>query len=91
MIQVPMARARSRMNLLAGCTPARRASPCRKEGLRSAYLTGFRLALDDGTDAVAQMDADFSHDPAKLAEMASRLETCDLVDRLALHSRRGGG
>lgn len=50
-----------------------------KEGLRSAYLTGFRLALDDGTDAVAQMDADFSHDPAKLAEMASRLETCDLV------------
>ncbi len=50
-----------------------------KEGLRSAYLTGFRIALDDGADAVAQMDADFSHDPAKVAEMASRLETCDLV------------
>ena len=50
-----------------------------KEGLRSAYLTGFRVALDDGADAVAQMDADFSHDPAKLAQMAARLETCDLV------------
>jgi dolichol-phosphate mannosyltransferase len=50
-----------------------------KEGLRSAYLTGFRLALDDGAEAVAQMDADFSHDPAKLVEMAARLETCDLV------------
>ena len=50
-----------------------------KEGLRSAYLTGFRIALDDGAEAVAQMDADFSHDPAKLVEMASRLENCDLV------------
>lgn len=50
-----------------------------KEGLRSAYLTGFRIALDDWADAVAQMDADFSHDPAKLVEMASRLENCDLV------------
>jgi len=50
-----------------------------KEGLRSAYLTGFRIALDDGAEAVAQMDADFSHDPAKLAEMAARLESCDLV------------
>jgi len=50
-----------------------------KEGLRSAYLTGFRLALDDGAQAVAQMDADFSHDPAKLVEMASHLEACDLV------------
>jgi len=50
-----------------------------KEGLRSAYLSGFRTALDDGADAVAQMDADFSHDPAKLVKMASRLENCDLV------------
>ena len=50
-----------------------------KEGLRSAYLTGFRIALDDGAEAVAQMDADFSHDPAKLVEMASHVEHCDLV------------
>jgi len=50
-----------------------------KEGLRSAYLNGFRIALDDGAEAVAQMDSDFSHDPVKLMEMASRLENCDLV------------
>ena len=34
-----------------------------KLGLRSAYLTGFGLAFDRGAEAVAQMDADFSHDP----------------------------
>lgn len=50
-----------------------------KEGLRSAYLSGFQIGLDEGAGAVAQMDADFSHDPAKLADMVSRLEACDLV------------
>jgi len=50
-----------------------------KLGLRSAYLTGFKVALEDGAQAVAQMDADFSHAPASLVEMATRLETCDLV------------
>ena len=50
-----------------------------KLGLRSAYLQGFRLALDGGADAVGQMDADFSHDPAKLPEMAEALETSDVV------------
>ena len=50
-----------------------------KLGLRSAYLTGFEAALEDGTQAIAQMDADFSHDPASLVEMAVRLETCDVV------------
>lgn len=50
-----------------------------KLGLRSAYLSGFRLALDGGAEAVMQMDADFSHDPAKIPEMVRKLETCDLV------------
>jgi len=50
-----------------------------KVGLRSAYLTGFGLALESGADAVAQMDADFSHDPKKLIEMAAKLESCDVV------------
>jgi dolichol-phosphate mannosyltransferase len=50
-----------------------------KLGLRSAYLTGFRLALDQDADAVLQMDADFSHDPAKIPEMAERLGSCDVV------------
>jgi dolichol-phosphate mannosyltransferase len=41
-----------------------------KLGLRSAYLEGFQTAFGLGTDAVVQMDADFSHDPAVLTEMA---------------------
>jgi dolichol-phosphate mannosyltransferase len=32
-----------------------------------------------GTDVVVQMDADFSHDPAVLTEMARRIESCDVV------------
>jgi dolichol-phosphate mannosyltransferase len=50
-----------------------------KLGLRSAYLTGFKLALQDGAEAIAQMDADFSHDPPKLNEMVALLESCDVV------------
>src|SRR5512141_2649330 len=50
-----------------------------KLGLRSAYMEGFQKALDWGTQAVVQMDADFSHDPAVLPEMARRLASCDVV------------
>ncbi len=48
-------------------------------GLRSAYLTGFRRVIDDGAQAIAQMDADFSHDPQVLVGMAKSLEYNDLV------------
>src|SRR5919108_6646047 len=37
-----------------------------KLGLRSAYIEGFQKAFDLGANAVVQMDADFSHDPAVL-------------------------
>jgi dolichol-phosphate mannosyltransferase len=50
-----------------------------KLGLRSAYLEGFHLALGDDVDAIAQMDADLSHDPSALPIMAERIQTCDLV------------
>lgn len=50
-----------------------------KQGLRSAYMEGFRKAFETGADAVVQMDADFSHDPAVLIEMARRLISCDVV------------
>jgi len=59
-----------------------------KLGLRSAYLEGFQLALDAGAEAVAQMDADFSHDPATLVAMAERLASCDVV--LGSRYVRGG-
>jgi len=50
-----------------------------KLGLRSAYLEGFARAFETGADVVVQMDADFSHDPAVLTEMAKQIESCDLV------------
>lgn len=50
-----------------------------KLGLRSAYMEGFQKAFDLGAEVVVQMDADFSHDPAVLPEMARRLAACDVV------------
>jgi len=50
-----------------------------KLGLGSAYLQGFQRALDDGAEAIGQIDADFSHPPEKLIEMLATLETCDVV------------
>lgn len=50
-----------------------------KLGLRSAYMEGFQKAFDIGSDAVVQMDADFSHDPAVLTEMTRRIASCDVV------------
>ncbi|MEJ5240007.1 MAG: polyprenol monophosphomannose synthase [Anaerolineales bacterium] len=50
-----------------------------KQGLRSAYLSGFREVLTWDIDAIAQMDADLSHDPNVLPEMAAQLRTFDVV------------
>lgn len=50
-----------------------------KEGLRSAYLDGFRWALANGAEAVLQMDGDLSHDPKRIPAMVDRLQTSDLV------------
>lgn len=50
-----------------------------KLGLGTAYTTGFRAALEAGAQAVAQMDADFSHSPAYLPGFLEALESCDAV------------
>ena len=50
-----------------------------KLGLRSAYLEGFQWAFGLGADAVVQMDADFSHDPAVLTVMARRIASYDVI------------
>ena len=51
-----------------------------KMGLRSAYLHAFRKVLQNkDVDVLAQMDADFSHDPAVLLDMVQRIDTCDVV------------
>lgn len=50
-----------------------------KMGLGTAYLDGFRVALDNGAGAIAQMDADFSHPPELLLKMMGLLQSNDLV------------
>jgi dolichol-phosphate mannosyltransferase len=50
-----------------------------KLGFRSAYITGFKKVLGEDAQAVVQMDADFSHDPAELATMAELLKTYDVI------------
>ena len=45
-----------------------------KLGLGTAYLAGFRWALEKGYDAVFEMDCDFSHDPDDLLRLAAELE-----------------
>ncbi len=50
-----------------------------KEGLGRAYLAGFRWGLDQGYQAMFEMDADFSHDPAFLPRFLEAIEDADLV------------
>ena len=40
-----------------------------KQGLGTAYLKGFRWALERGYDYIFEMDADFSHDPDDLPRL----------------------
>lgn len=51
----------------------------KKMGLGSAYITGFKWALDRKFDVVVEMDADFSHDPKDIKRLVENLENCDAV------------
>ncbi|MBR5384951.1 MAG: polyprenol monophosphomannose synthase [Bacteroidales bacterium] len=60
-----------------------------KLGLGTAYLTGFKWALDKGYDYVFEMDADFSHNPEDLPRL---YEACSLGGGdLAIGSRYCNG
>jgi len=50
-----------------------------KMGLGSAYVAGFRWALERDYERIFEMDADFSHDPKYVPEMLAACETADLV------------
>ena len=59
------------------------------EGLARAYAAGFAVALEGGAEAVVQMDADGSHDPAALPRFLEALRgDADLV--LGSRYVRGG-
>jgi dolichol-phosphate mannosyltransferase len=51
----------------------------RKMGLGTAYIAGFRWALERDYQYVLEMDADFSHDPSHLKQFLKAIETNDLV------------
>ena len=60
-----------------------------KLGLGTAYLTGFKWALDHGFDYIFEMDADFSHSPDDLPML---LEACrDRGADLSIGSRYCNG
>lgn len=40
-----------------------------KLGLGTAYITGFKFAIEKGYDFILEMDADFSHDPKDLVNL----------------------
>jgi dolichol-phosphate mannosyltransferase len=50
-----------------------------KQGLGTAYIAGFKKALEMDVDYVVQMDADFSHPPEKVVEFEKAIQNADLV------------
>ena len=51
----------------------------KKLGLGTAYIYGFKWALNRKYDRIIQMDADLSHNPKDLAMMVKKLDDNDLV------------
>ncbi|MCX7015083.1 MAG: polyprenol monophosphomannose synthase [Candidatus Sumerlaeota bacterium] len=58
-----------------------------KLGYGSAFVEGFRRALECGADIIVTMDADFSHDPQAIPSLVAALGQYDL----AIGSRYVGG
>jgi len=50
-----------------------------KMGLGSAYVQGFKYALDKGYDFILEMDADFSHNPDDVPRLIAAAQSKDLV------------
>ena len=46
----------------------------KKDGLASAYITGFKYAIDNGFDVFTQMDSDFQHPYEVLPNMLEEIE-----------------
>lgn len=51
----------------------------KKSGLGTAYIYGFKWALDHKYDRIVQMDADLSHNPKDLPMLVKNLDEYDLV------------
>ncbi|GMU95349.1 MULTISPECIES: polyprenol monophosphomannose synthase [Ignavibacterium] len=51
----------------------------KKLGLGTAYIAGFKYALQHNYDFVFEMDADFSHDPNEIKNFLEAIKEADLV------------
>jgi dolichol-phosphate mannosyltransferase len=51
----------------------------RKMGLGTAYVSGFKYAIEKKFDYIFEMDADFSHDPDEIPNFLNAIEGVDLV------------
>lgn len=60
-----------------------------KLGLGTAYIAGFKYAIEREYDAAFEMDADFSHDPRYLPNFLKAIEDADLV--IGSRYVKGGG
>ncbi len=50
-----------------------------KMGLGTAYIAGFRYALEHGADYIIEMDADFSHSPSYIPQFLEKIADYDVV------------
>ena len=50
-----------------------------KLGLGTAYIAGFKYAIEHQYDTVVQMDGDFSHDPKVIETFLKEIKTNDLI------------
>ena len=50
-----------------------------KQGLGTAYIVGFKFALQRDYEVIFEMDADFSHDPNEIPRFLEEIKNSDVV------------
>jgi dolichol-phosphate mannosyltransferase len=60
-----------------------------KLGLGTAYIAGFKYAIEHGFELALTMDADFSHQPRYVPDLLAKIGAADLV--IGSRYVRGGG
>lgn len=75
----PDGTARAVREIMAGTKRVHLIERGEKLGLGTAYVAGFKYALEKGFDLIFEMDADFSHDPAEIPRFLDKINEYDLV------------
>ena len=50
-----------------------------KQGLGTAYIAGFKYALQNDYEFIFEMDADYSHDPKEIKNFLKAIKKADIV------------